>query len=306
MSELLAKPHKWEKLGLIARPQSEKWWWRSHAMIPTPQILDEHRVRLYFSGRNDLNQSHIGWIIVDLREPTRVVETSAEPVLAPGALGCFDDNGVTPSCIVADGSETLLYYIGWNPGSTVRMHLFGGLAVSLDGGLSFERWSEAPIIERCRVNPYLNTAPFVLKEQNLWRMYYVGGAGWRHKDLPRYNIQYAESKDGRNWNRRGHVAIPFASDEENALARPYVIKDGDVYKMWFSAKGAKYRMAYAESLDGKTWVRDDACGGLGVTPGAFDSDMVEYFAVVQSGGRKYMFYNGNGYGIDGVGVAVEV
>lgn len=306
MSELLAKTYKWEKLGVIARPQADKWWWRSHAMIPTPQMLDQHRVRLYFSGRNDLNQSHIGWVVIDLREPTRVIEMSPEPVLAPGALGCFDDNGVTPSCIVADGDETLLYYIGWNPGSTVRMHLFGGLAISRDGGLSFERWSQAPIIERCRVNPYLNTAPFVLKEENLWRMYYVGGAGWRHKDLPRYNIQYAESTDGRNWDRQGHVAIPFASEQENALARPFVIKEDGFYKMWFSARGAEYRMAYAESADGKTWVRDDARGGLDVTPGDFDSDMIEYFAIVQSAGRKYVFYNGNGYGIGGIGVAAEV
>src|SRR3546814_19574077 len=66
-----------------------------------------------------------------------------------------------------------LYYIGWNPGSTVRMHLFGGLAVSTDGGRSFERASRAPVIERCAVNPYLNTAPFVLHEDGNWRMYYV-------------------------------------------------------------------------------------------------------------------------------------
>src|SRR5688572_6555394 len=119
-------------------------------MVPTLMPLGGSLVRIYFSGRNDKNQSHIGWALVDLREPDRVLEISAEPVLAPGPLGCFDDNGVTPSCIVADGEETLLYYIGWNPGSTVRMHIFGGLAVSRDGGLSFERWSNAPILERSR------------------------------------------------------------------------------------------------------------------------------------------------------------
>lgn len=274
-------------------------------MTPTLLPLRGSRIRLYFSGRNGANKSHIGWAVVDLREPLHVIEHSVEPVLAPGPLGCFDDNGVTPSSIVVDGSETLLYYIGWNPGSTVRMHLFGGLAISRDGGRSFERWSNAPIIERSRANPYLNTAPFVLKEGESWRMYYVSGTEWRNPDLPRYNIQIAESSDGRNWRREGRVAIPFRNDSENALARPFVLKEDGVYKMWFAHKGDAYRMGYAESLDGFDWVRDDVFGGLEVTPGGFDAEMVEYFVVISYAGRKFMFYNGDDYGRHGVGVAVE-
>jgi predicted GH43/DUF377 family glycosyl hydrolase len=273
-------------------------------MIPTPLRLEKSLVRIYFSGRNDSNQSHIGWALIDL-DSLRVVECSAEPVLKPGPLGCFDDNGVTPSCVLHDNGETLLYYIGWNPGSTVRMHLFGGLAISHDQGQTFERWSNAPIIERTRVNPYLNTAPFVLKDGNRWRMYYVGGTGWVHRDLPRYNIQIAESVDGRHWTREGQTAIPLANKSENALARPFVLKEDGVYKMWFAHKGAVYRMGYAESIDGLHWERDDAFGALDVTADQFDSEMVEYFAVVQHEGQKIMFYNGNDYGRNGFGVAVE-
>ena len=273
-------------------------------MIPTPLKLEKSLVRIYFSGRNDKNQSHIGWALIDLNG-LRVVECSTEPVLKPGPLGCFDDNGVTPSCILSDRDETLLYYIGWNPGSTVRMHLFGGLAISRDRGQTFERSSNAPILERTRVNPYLNTAPFVLKEGDRWRMYYVGGTGWSHKDLPRYNIQIAESTDGRHWIREGKTAIPFGNEGENALARPFVLKEDGIYKMWFAHKGAAYRMGYAESIDGFHWKRDDSFGALDVTAGQFDSEMIEYFAIVPYEGRKIMFYNGNDYGRNGFGVAIE-
>jgi predicted GH43/DUF377 family glycosyl hydrolase len=304
VADLFSKRPKWRKLGLIVQPRHELWWWRSHAMIPTPLRLEKSLVRIYFSGRNDKNQSHIGWALIDLNG-LRVVERSTEPVLKPGPLGCFDDNGVTPSCVLSDRDETLLYYIGWNPGSTVRMHLFGGLAISQDRGQTFERWSNAPIIERTRVNPYLNTAPFVLKEGDRWRMYYVGGTGWPHKDLPRYNIQIAESTDGRHWTREGKVAIPFKDKSENALARPFVLKEDGVYKMWFAHKGAAYCMGYAESIDGLHWERDDSFGALDVTAGQFDSEMVEYFAVVPYEGRKIMFYNGNDYGRNGFGVAIE-
>ena len=278
-------------------------------MIPTLEPVAESRVKIYFSGRNDRNQSHIGWVIIDVRDPQRIVGTSPEPVLAPGRLGCFDDNGVTPSCVVKHNDRIFLYYIGWTPGATIRMNLYGGLAISDDGGKTFKRYSEAPIIERCKENPYLNTAPMVLQDKGIWRMYYVAGTGWRHKDLPRYNIQYAESRDGLSWCRHGRVAIPFKNDDENALARPFVLREDNVYKMWFAHKGGilgTYRMGYAESVEGIDWMRNDDFGGLDVSPGEFDSDMIEYFSIFVYRGRKYMFYNGNNYGYEGIGMAVDV
>jgi len=33
--------------------------------------------------------------------------------------------------------------------------------------------------------------------------------------------------------------------------------------------------------------------------------MIEYAAVVKHNGRHFMFYNGNNYGYDGIGLAVE-
>ena len=74
-------------------------------MTPTPEDLGDGWVKVYFSGRNAANQSHIGWAIIDLDEPTKVQEISPEPVLAPGPLGRFDDNGVTPSCVVNVSNE---------------------------------------------------------------------------------------------------------------------------------------------------------------------------------------------------------
>lgn len=300
-----ARP-RWKKLGLFVVPQRHKWWSLSHAMIPTPDALGGGIFRVYYSGRNQANQSHIGWADVDLNAPFRVVGHSDGPVLKPGALGCFDDNGVTPSCVIdLPGGEKALYYIGWNPGSTVRMHLFGGLALSTDSGRTFERWSQAPIIERSRTDPYLNTAPWVVRSDNELRMYYVSGCGWKHKDLPRYNIKVAYSADGKNWRRDGQVCIDFKDDSENALARPFVLFDEGVWKMWFAHKGEAYRLGYAESTDGVQWKRLDERAGIDVSSSGWDSEMIEYAAVVRHNGQRLMFYNGNNYGYDGIGLAIE-
>ena len=71
-------------------------------------------------------------------------------MLGLGELGAFDDNGVTPTWVLNRGKRKYLYYVGWNKGVTVRMHLYVGLAISEDGGKSFKRYSRAPILERVR------------------------------------------------------------------------------------------------------------------------------------------------------------
>lgn len=294
---------EWRKLGLVIKPDPSLWWSRSHAMLPTPEHVEGSLWRIYAAGRNEANQSHVGWALIDLDDPGNVRERSVEPVLAPGALGCFDDNGVLPSCIIRDDDETLMYYIGFKPGGTTRMDLYGGLAISKDSG-PFERWSQAPIIERSRANPYINTAPWVVRDGDAWRMYYVAGTQWVHRDLPRYNIQIATSDDGRNWQRDGCVAIDFAPGE-NALARPYVYHDGARWVMWFASKGEAYRAQIAYSDDGLNWARDRAGPGLLPSSGGPDAEMLEYFIVLPHAGKRIVFYNGDGYGEHGVCAAVE-
>jgi hypothetical protein len=268
-------------------------------------------VRVYFGGRDHLNKSRIGCADLDLDHPDQAGTFRPEPVLELGELGTFDDNGVLPCSVVDDGAEKLLYYVGWNPRATTRFSLFSGLAISRDDGENFVRHSRAPILERTDREPFVNSAPMVVRDENLWRMYYVSGEGWIHPDLPRYNIKYAESDDGRVWRRDGHVCVDFGPPGEHALARPCVVKDGTRYRMWFSYKGANYdlqhnyRIGYAESEDGKNFVRRDDLANIDVSATGWDSEMVTYAFVFRSQDRLWMAYNGNNYGRNGFGLAVQ-
>ncbi len=296
---------EWVKKGLIVNPARFCSWAESHAMLPVADWLHDDVFRIYFSGRDQENRSLIGWVEIDINRPTEVLRASETPALGLGDLGCFDDNGVTPSWIVDNGEEKYLYYIGWNQGSTVRMHLVAGLAISSDGGDSFRRATRVPILDRTDNEPYtLNTAPCVMRDDGRWRMWYVSGVEWVHRDLPRYNIRYAESEDGIEWVRPGTVCIDFSSPGENALARPCVRKEAGIYRMWYSYKGQSYRMGYAESADGLAWSRQDDRAGIDVSDNGWDSEMIEYPYVFTHKGRKYMLYNGNNYGYDGIGLAV--
>ena len=67
-----------------------------------------------------------------------------------------------------------------------------------------------------------------------------------------------------------------------------------------------YRIVYAESLDGITWKRlDDSSLSLDISRDSeWDNFMLEYPCVIDVKGKRYMFYNGNGFGETGFGYAV--
>jgi len=298
----------WQKKGLIFSQTKHVEWMKTHAMLPVAEIVSNSLYKIYFGSRNNQNQSRIGYFFIDL-ETLKVNKVSKKPILSPGKLGTFDDNGVLPSSIMHVNGTKYMYYIGFKPGGTTRMDLFGGLAVFQNNGC-LERFSEAPIIERCKVNPYINTAPFVIEnssgESYKYFMYYVAGCGWIHRDLPKYNIQIAFSNNGIDWKREGRVCIDFQNKEEVALARPYVLYIKGKYHMWFSYKGDAYRIGYAISDNGINWLRCDEIGGMDASKqeGEFDSEMVAYGCIIPYKNKYYMFYNGNNYGFDGIGLAI--
>jgi hypothetical protein len=277
-------------------------------MVPTADHVEGDIYRVYFSGRDQKNRSIITYFLIDLMKPEKILELSPHPTLMFGELGCFDDNGVTPASVVNLGKIKRLYYIGWKPRSTTRMSLMPGAAESSDGGHSFNRISRAPILHQTDQEPYyLLTAPFVLKDKDEWKMWYVSGVEWVHADQPRYNIKFAHSMDGLKWVQTGSVCIDFKNKNENALARPCVLIDEDTYCMWYSYKSdnESYRIGYAESDDGFVWERLDQTVGIDVSDSGWDSEMIEYACVLKHKGQKFMFFNGNGYGSTGIGLAIE-
>jgi len=297
---------EWRKLGLVFAPPSDLSWAKTHAALPA---IDPGGDRVFWSGRDGGGRAHVGSFDLDPSDPSRVVRVSPRAALGPGPPGSFDESGVTVSCVVRNEGRLCLFYTGWSLGVTVPFYLSAGLALSEDGGLTFRRASEAPLLDRSGADPYLTASPWVILDEGRWRMWYVSGTRWeagpdglRHF----YNIRYAESRDGLRWERSGRIAIDYQSPEEHAFSRPCVVKDGDRYRMWYSFRGDAYRLGYAESADGLVWERRDAAAGLAPSRDGFDSEMVAYPCVFDRRGRRYMLYNGNGYGRTGIGLAVAV
>jgi hypothetical protein len=303
-----SKRFDWEKQGLIFRPDPSQPWMRSHASVPTPLHVRDGVYRVFFSGRDEQNRSHVGFFDIDLNAAGYPV-TEARLVLEPGSLGCFDADGIYAESAVRVDGHVRLYTIGVTTGHTKPLFYASiGAAVSRDGGSSFEKLGPGPIMTRSGYDPCLVTAPFVMQDGRRWRMWYVSGTAWTkepHGLQSHYHVKYAESDDGLEWRRDGRVCIDYSGPEETNIARLWVVRDGDQYLGWYSSSGpGGYRIGHAESADGLTWTRLDALAGITLSPSGWDSTAQAYPAVVRCGDRWFMFYNGNSFGRDGIGLAV--
>lgn len=306
---------KWMKKGLIFKPDNNFEWMVHHACVPIANKVNDEVLRIYFGPRDKYNRTVTTFIEVEADDPSNVLYVHDKPVLSLGKLGCFDDSGAMPSCIVNYKNKKYLYYIGWNIGVTVSYRNSIGLAVSDDGGLTFNRAYEGPVVDRTHLEPYFTASPYVIIDNGIWRMWYASCTGWiihNNRTEPLYQIKYAQSQDGIHWIRENVTCVDYKFDKE-ANARPCVIKEDGIYKMWYCYRGSfdyrtnkeqSYRLGYAESNDGIAWTRKDEEVGIDRSEDGWDSEMMEYPYVYEHKSKKYMLYNGNGFGKSGFGYAI--
>jgi predicted GH43/DUF377 family glycosyl hydrolase len=302
----------WQKQGLVFAPNGQAGWMNSHAQVPTP-IETDQSIRVYFSSRPQQNLSLTTFVDLDKNDPTKVLSVNDAPILEVGKPGTFDEHGIMPSCAVRNGQQVYLYYSGWSRGSSVPYTNSTGLAISDDGGKTFQKISDGPILGKGIHDPYSATSPCVLRQGDDWHMWYCSGTGWQEiagKYEHTYDIKHAQSPDGITWSPDGKTSLRTETEYE-ALTRPFVTQGKHGYDMWFCYRGSldfrdgedAYRIGYAFSSDLLNWQRRDSEAGIAPAPSGWDSKMIAYPAVITVMNRTWMFYNGNGFGKDGFGIA---
>jgi hypothetical protein len=298
---------RWRKRGLIYAPDGTRSWARHTALQPTPYLLSPTTVRVFVGLRDAEGVGRVGFVDVAADDPSRVLRVSDRPALDVGRPGTFDENGVVPCAVVPRGRDLFLYYAGYQLGRKVRFCVFGGLAVSRDGGESFQRHREVPVLDRTPDELFFRVAHSVLPSEGGWRVWYGGGSEWvpgPDRPLPVYDIRYLESRDGVEMPRAGVPVVRNAAGEYR-VGRPYVIRHGTGYRMFYCAATVErgYRLGYADSADGLNWERKDDHIGIDLSPAGWDSEMIGYPAVLSHRNRTFLFYNGNNLGATGFGYA---
>jgi hypothetical protein len=141
----------------------------------------------------------------------------------------------------------------------------------------------------------------------------INGSHWR--------VGLARSTDGVNFTRvpgtgTGGAILDLGSPgqfDDFLAYRPFVLKDGATYRMWYNGSTKPFncptgtladgrRIGYAESTDGIHWTKhyDGAGPGGSVLPmglpGSIDAQQVGYVWVLQDGAQYKMYYSANDAG----------
>ena len=278
----------------------------SHAANPLPVLISENTYRVFFSGRDEHNRSSVGAVDIDVVS-LRVLQVFYEPFFTHGPPDSFYADGVSiGNCYEARGQRYMLF-MGWQtPGDRHWRGDIGRLIVTPD--LKLELADSSPFIASDSVDPLSLSYPWVVSgTHGTYEMWYGSTLTW-HADNGEmiHVLNRASSSDGDTWVKHG-LSIPYEVGVAQAFSRPTVIRDASGYHMWFSYRsgsGVPYRIGYAESTDGLNWLLKLASSGIDVSNAGWDSEMIEYPAVLEHKGQVYMFYNGNGYGRSGFGMAV--
>lgn len=307
----------WNKLGLIFDLSKQDIpWLKSHTMVPTPLELDD-KIRLFYAGRSHTGESKMSYVDLDKNDPSKILYVHPDPLFDVGPMGTFDDSGTICTCAVKDGNMVYIYYTAYSMSVKVPYRNAIGVAVSEDGGNTFKRMFDGPVVDRSKFEPYFVISPWVVKKGNQWHMWYASCTRWiLVDDKPEsvYHIKYASSNDGINWNRNNKSCI-VPIHEEEANARPTVIEEDGKWKMWFTFRGSRdfrdgldsYRIGYAEApiAEPENWTRLDDQAGIQPGPAEYDNLMQAYPSILELGERKILFYNGNGFGYNGICAAIK-
>ncbi|ANW00563.1 hypothetical protein LMTR13_10695 [Bradyrhizobium icense] len=299
----------WRPLGRVFSPAAGEPWCASHAANPTALALADGNVRIFFSTRDTSNRSSAASVDIAIDgDRFEMLGRLRGPLLTPGARGSFDADGVTVSSVVSHDGKLYAFYLGW----TVLVHVpftnFIGVAVS-DDGKTFRRGSSVPVVGRSPENPLSVGYPIVLRDGPGWRMWFGSHLHWGQKGLEMLHvIKEARSPDLVQWTPSDAVVVDVAGPTdplEFAISRPSLLREPDgSLSMWYARRRPHYELGFARSTDGARWERRDQDLIFVGTPEAWEDKERTYPFVFDHGGRRYMLYNGNGYGREGFGLAI--
>ena len=312
---------QWRKLGKIFTPQEVQGrsWLKEFAQAPATLIFDDF-VRVYFScrppaDRNGQYVSYSAYVDLDRRDLFKVRHVCDRPILSLGGLGEFDEFGTYPVSVIRYAGEVRAYYAGWTRCESVPFNVAIGVAVSRDGGETFTKLGNGPVLSYSPDEPFVLSGPKVRRFDNAWYLWYIAGRKWKMvegRPEPVYKIRMASSSDGIHWNKANKDLIENRVEDDEAQASPDVFYADGKYRMFFCyryssqyrGKQRGYRIGYATSTNLTDWVRDDAKAGIDVSESGWDAEMISYPHVFELDGKTYLMYLGNQVGRYGFGLAV--
>lgn len=272
----------------------------SHSTNPAV-ILDGSTYKMWFSG-ND------GTVYRTLYSTSTDGTTWSTPVvvLSRGGNGSgYDSLLISNSTVIKDGSIYKMFLSGGDSTGLGRL-LY---STSTDG----TTWTPTTLLFPTKRNTYESTGvgcPTVIKDGNLYKIWFspYDGSNFRilYSTLPvDQSITPVDGYDGGDFTDSALIeagtawdtptlAVGIGQSSYNSVnsGTPNIIKDGMLYKMWFTgADASNNRILYMYSSDGVTWTQPQLV--LNVLAGSYYSKTAYAPCVIKDGTVYKMWFCGS-------------
>ena len=225
-------------------------------------------------------------------EVLKSIRSSENPVLI--SEESWENKGVGDPSIVWDGKLYKMWYTGYpyeEEEHFIETRI--GYAESKDGvnwlkkGIVLDLGKEGEF----DVKGVYGSSVLYDEGNKIYKMWYTGVDGQRIT-----GIGYAESQDGIKWEKKGKVLE--CKSEGCRVSNPSVIKDGNIYRMWYQTKEGNnlYCVYLSTSDDGVNWFKKSKVFEPG-RGNEWDDFCVYEPEIRKIDGIYFLFYMGHGSNI---------
>ena len=294
---------KFNRLGRIFDPQQFEVNGEilSHAANPVVIKIDRNLVRIFFNSRDKNERSSVYSIDFDLDRLRPIPDTLKVQFLLDPSDSYFKDGVSLGSHFQLDGLSWI-GFMGWiNP---TFKHWYGTIGkFQLNANLDFESIDEKPWFDLDNQDQTSLSYPAVYTSKNTMHVWYGTTLTWDGGNGEMIHILKEKvSKDYVRFESTNRM-VEWEMGESQAFSRPSILKIHDHFLMAFSVRGnaTKYRIGFGLIEDSSSVVKQICT--FSTSSSKWESEMVEYPYLVAHGDSVFMFYNGNGYGKSGIGLA---
>jgi len=262
----------------VLRPGTGEDWDIKYISSPTV-IVVEGLYRLYYVGGRSLIKGEIGYA-----ESLDGLHWTKQEVILETGPDDFDSARLVDMTIFFKDDLFHIWYTALDENDNYSI----GYATSTDG---LEWKKRGPItLDRGSLGEFDSAfifAPTVIYHNDNWLMWYTGHNGTQTR------IGCATSSNGLFWTKVGMVldlGEPGAFDEFSIIQSDVFWQDSmfHMYYIGIEQLTAKRRIAYATSVDGKTWTKQGIALDLGAE-GEWDDYQLQYPSVIPGNTERMWF-----------------
>jgi len=181
-----------------------------------------------------------GLAIQTARSADGITWTNLQTALSAGSPGAFDDLNAASPCVIRVGAQYLMFYDVGSSAQEAPTDKFQGLGLARSAdGVSWTKQARVlPLGPAGSPDAHRVFGACALYDDSarIFHVWYTATASMR--DIR--SIRHASSADGVHWNRDDALALSGALDRQAydfEVSQPCVIRDGNLYRMWFTALG---------------------------------------------------------------------